>query len=74
MDLTVPGGMGGKEAAQAILAIDPAAYLIVSSGYSSDPVMAEYRQYGFSAAIAKPYTIEEIDQVVKNAMLPRPCG
>jgi len=74
MDLTIPGGMGGKEAAQAILAIDPAAYLIVSSGYSSDPVMAEYRQYGFSAAIAKPYTIEEIDQVVKNAMLPRPCG
>jgi CheY-like chemotaxis protein len=42
MDLTIPGGMGGKEAAEQILAIDPQACLIVSSGYSNDPIMSEH--------------------------------
>jgi len=58
MDLTIPGGMGGKDAAQAILAIDPGARLIVSSGYSNDPVLAEYSKYGFIAAVSKPYTVD----------------
>jgi DNA-binding NarL/FixJ family response regulator len=56
--------MGGKEAAQNILAIDPAACLIVSSGYSVDPVMAEYGNYGFSGAVVKPYEAMEIAQVL----------
>jgi PAS domain S-box-containing protein len=60
MDLTIPGGMGGKDAAQAILAIDPYAQLIVSSGYSNDPVLAEYDKYGFVAAVSKPYTVDKI--------------
>ncbi|MHC1696832.1 MAG: CHASE4 domain-containing protein [Geobacteraceae bacterium] len=60
MDLTIPGGMGGKEAAQSILAIDPAARLIVSSGYSNDPVLAEYSKYGFVAAVSKPYTADKL--------------
>ncbi len=60
MDLTIPGGMGGKEAVQEILALDPAAKVIVSSGYSNDPVMANCRQYGFSAAINKPFQMEDI--------------
>ncbi len=64
MDLTIQGGMGGKEAAQHILAIDPAARLIVSSGYSVDPVMAEYGNYGFSGAVVKPYEAMEIAQVL----------
>ena len=62
LDLTVPGGMGGREAAQQILAADPAARVIVSSGYSNDPVMADYRCYGLSGAILKPYRIEELAQ------------
>jgi len=64
MDLTIPGGMGGIEAAQLILSIDPQACLIVSSGYSNDPVMSEYRAYGFSGAVAKPYSISEISTVL----------
>ncbi len=55
LDLTVPGGMGGKEAAALIRGIDPNAVLIVTSGYSSDPVVADYRHYGFSGAILKPF-------------------
>jgi len=64
LDLTIPGGMGGKDAAQQILAIDPTAYLIVSSGYSSDPVIAEYGRYGFKATLIKPYKMEDIGQVL----------
>ena len=60
MDMTIPGGMGGKEAAQHILAIDPAARLILSSGYSNDPIMANHRDYGFCCSIAKPYKLAEI--------------
>ncbi|NVN91428.1 MAG: PAS domain S-box protein [Desulfuromonadales bacterium] len=55
LDLTVPGGMGGKETAVRLLEIDPDALLIVSSGYSTDPIVANYRQYGFSGAIPKPF-------------------
>jgi CheY-like chemotaxis protein len=64
MDLTIPGGMGGKEAAQRILEIDPAARLVVSSGYSNDPVMADFRKSGFGATMAKPYDMDEVERVL----------
>lgn len=60
MDLIVPGAMGGEEAAKRLIALDPMAKLIVSSGYSRDPVVANYQEYGFSGAIAKPYRLEEL--------------
>ncbi len=66
MDLTIPGGMGGKEASEGILAIDPAARLIVSSGYSSDPIMADYSKHGFAAAITKPYGISEFTGLIHS--------
>ena len=66
LDLTIPGGMGGKEAASRILEIDPDAVLIVSSGYSSDPVMANFRQYGFSGVVAKPFHTEELAKEMKR--------
>ncbi len=56
MDLTVPGGMGGKEAAGLILEIDPDAVLIVSSGYSNDPLIANHLQCGFRGAVVKPFS------------------
>jgi len=64
MDLTVPRGMGGREALQRILEIDPDVRAIVSSGYSTDPVMAEYRAHGFRGVIAKPYDLAELRRVV----------
>ncbi|HBG07003.1 MAG: hypothetical protein A2075_17075 [Geobacteraceae bacterium GWC2_58_44] len=73
MDLTIPGGMGGKEAAQLILAIDPKACLIVSSGYSNDPVMSDYSTYGFQGAIAKPYKLAKFQQLL-NSILSAPSG
>ena len=60
LDLTVPGGMGGKETALLILEIDPDVVLIVSSGYSNDPVIANYRQYGFHGAIRKPFDADTL--------------
>jgi CheY-like chemotaxis protein len=62
MDLTIPGGMGGKEAIKRLLETDPGAIVIVSSGYSNDPIMADYKLYGFSGVIAKPYKIEELGE------------
>ncbi len=66
MDLTIPGGMGGKEAVGEILRIDPAAKIIASSGYSNDPVMSDFRQYGFCGIITKPYRIEELGELLSR--------
>ncbi len=62
MDLTVQGGMGGRETVKRLLEIDPGARVIVSSGYSNDPIMADYKDYGFSDVIPKPYTVEELSE------------
>ena len=65
LDLTIPGGgMDGKETARQILAHDPTARLIVSSGYSNDAVMTDCRDYGFCAAVTKPYQAEELTRVL----------
>jgi len=60
LDLTIPGGMGGKEAAALILELDPDAVLIVSSGYSNDTVIANYQNYGFSGSISKPFDADTL--------------
>jgi len=66
LDLTVPGGMGGVEAARMILKIHPEANLIVSSGYSDDIVLSEYTKYGFKACLPKPYTIQKLIKTVEG--------
>ncbi|MDR3630151.1 MAG: PAS domain S-box protein [Desulfocapsaceae bacterium] len=68
IDLTIPGGMGGKETAGAIYDINPEARIIVSSGYSHDPVMVDYDEYGFCAAIAKPFDISELKDTMDSVM------
>ncbi len=68
MDLTVPGGMGGKEALVRILDIDPDAIAIVSSGYSNDPIMAEYKAFGFKGMVTKPYRIRDIGETLHNLL------
>ncbi len=64
LDLTVPGGKGGKEAAQEILTLDPDARIVVSSGYSLDTIMAQHRDYGFCAVLAKPFDLNELGNVL----------
>ncbi len=71
MDLTIPGGLGGKEAARQILSDFPTACLIVSSGYSNDPIMSNFTKYGFRGAIAKPYAIHEFEEVLSQVLTPR---
>ncbi len=66
MDLTIPGGMGGKEAGTRLLQIDPQARIIVASGYSNDPVMASYQNYGFSAMLIKPFLLSDLKKVLYN--------
>ncbi len=66
MDLTIPGAMGGKEAVQGVLKINPNAKVIVSSGYSNDPIMANFKKYGFCSAIAKPYKLQELSKVISQ--------
>ncbi len=66
MDLTIKGGMGGKEAIKLLLEIDENINAVVSSGYSDDLVMANYRDYGFKYALSKPYTFKEVKKMLRE--------
>jgi len=68
MDLTVPGGMGGEEAIRKIMKIDPEIRAIISSGYSDNLVMVNFQQFGFRAAITKPYSVEQLSMVLHRVM------
>ena len=68
LDLTIPGGMGGKEAIQRLHEIDPRVKAIVSSGYSSDPIMSQYREYGFKGVVRKPYKIQELAKALHEVL------
>jgi len=68
LDLTVPGGMGGKEALKGLVEINPRVKAIASSGYHSDPVMANFKDFGFSNVIAKPYKMEELNGVLRDVL------
>jgi PAS domain S-box-containing protein len=68
MDLTIPGGMGGKETIEELLKIDSDTIAVVSSGYSNDPIMSNYEKYGFSGVVSKPYRIEELSWVMRDVL------
>ncbi len=66
LDLTVQGGMGGQDTVQELLRLDKNVKAIVSSGYYDDPVVARYREYGFSGTVPKPYGLEELERALKE--------
>jgi PAS domain S-box-containing protein len=68
LDLTVPGGMGGREVLENLLKIEPQVKAIVSSGYSDDPIMADFTRHGFSAILAKPYKISELSNALQKVL------
>jgi PAS domain S-box-containing protein len=68
VDLTVPGGMGGKELAPKILALDENAKIIVASGYSGSSEMVNYEDYGFSAAMEKIFNVDNIKQILEQVL------
>ena len=68
MDLTIPGGMGGEQAVKEVLAVDPGARVIVSSGYAGNSIMASFSEFGFSGVLSKPYTLAELAQVIRQVL------
>ena len=68
LDLTVPGGMGGRETLKKMRETDPSVVAIVSSGYAGDTAMSEYRSFGFTDIIAKPYTLNEFREAMIRVM------
>lgn len=64
LDITIPGGLGGQQTLERMIEIDPHVRAIVSSGYSQDPIMSNYRKYGFKGVAAKPYRIKELGDAV----------
>jgi two-component system, cell cycle sensor histidine kinase and response regulator CckA len=68
LDLTIPGGMGGKEAINELLEIDPEVKAVVSSGYSEDPVLANFQEYGFKGMMPKPFEFRSLGKVLHDVL------
>ncbi len=66
LDLTVHGGMGGEKAIKVLIEIDPGVKAVISSGYADDPIIKDFRKYGFADAIAKPYTMEQLKELLNK--------
>ncbi len=70
LDLIIPGEDGGKETIKKLLEIDPNVKAIVCSGYSNDPVISNYRDYGFKGALCKPFQLEEFSKIINKVLTP----
>jgi len=66
LDLTIPGGMGGKETLKQLAALDPDVKAIVSSGYANDPIMSDFENHGFQGVVAKPYDMEKLGESIRK--------
>ena len=69
LDLTIPGGKGGMETLKELRSIDAEIRAIVMSGYSNDPVLSDYRRYGFCGMISKPFGFKELSEAVSLALV-----
>jgi len=68
MDLTVPGGMGGKEAISHLRKLDPQIRAVVSSGYANDPIMANFSEYGFCGVAPKPFSLQDLSKLLQTIL------
>lgn len=68
MDLTVPGGMGGKEAIQKLLKIDPLVKTLISSGYSQDPVLSDFKKFGFRGRLPEPFSMKSLTEILYEVL------
>jgi two-component system, cell cycle sensor histidine kinase and response regulator CckA len=68
LDLTVPAGMGGADAAERLRALDPGVRAIVSSGYSRDPNVVNYKEKGFRGVISKPFRLQDVEDALREAL------
>jgi len=68
LDLKVKDGMGGLEASRRILELDPEAVIYISTGYSTDPIVKDYKRHGLAGALAKPYTADELQKLIEGAV------
>jgi signal transduction histidine kinase/ActR/RegA family two-component response regulator len=68
LDLTIKGGMGGKETVSILRKIDPSMKAVISSGYSQDPVMSQFVEYGFDGALAKPYNMQQLEEILHRVL------
>jgi two-component system cell cycle sensor histidine kinase/response regulator CckA len=74
LDLMVPGRMGGREAIQALLQIDPAVKAVVMSGYANDPVVLEHDRYGFKGALTKPFNLGQLREILSRVLGSSPAS
>ncbi|MBN2738084.1 MAG: response regulator [Spirochaetales bacterium] len=68
LDLTVPGGMSGQETFVELIKIDKNVKAVICSGYSSDPVISQYKDAGFKAVVQKPYTVEKLNFIISQVI------
>jgi CheY-like chemotaxis protein len=66
LDLSVPEGLGGKDAIALLKSYDPEVKAVVSSGYANDPAVQDFRQFGFSGRLSKPYKISDLKEILEE--------
>jgi len=71
LDLSVPDGIGGKVAFEKLHALDPNAKIVISSGFTNDPMLTDYASFGLNGVLAKPYRITEIKALLENMIPPK---
>jgi PAS domain S-box-containing protein len=68
LDLTIPGGMGGEETIEILTEIDPKIKAIITSGYATGEIMSNYKKFGFTGALTKPFTILDLNDVIYKVL------
>ncbi|MBD3240968.1 MAG: PAS domain S-box protein [Chitinivibrionales bacterium] len=68
LDLSVSGGKGARETISELRQLDPEVRAVVTSGYATDPILNDFRRFGFTAALSKPYTVQTIEQAIAKAL------